>query len=192
MEQYYVYQYIREDNTPYYIGKGKDDRAWVSHRRANGAEIKPKDNSRIQIITENLTEKEAFDLETELIAKYGLKSEGGILVNMTYGGEGRSPGKELREHLSKKLKGKKKPPRTEDHKRNASIAQQGIPKPRTKEHQDAWTKSSTANWANNTERKKQVGAMGKANKGRKHTPEALEKKRVAMKAYWAQRKLLQS
>lgn len=130
MNIYYVYQYVREDQTPYYIGKGKDDRAWVSHRRLNGAEIKPKDKSRIQILTENLTEKEAFDLETELIAKYGLKSEGGILVNMTYGGEGRSPGKELREHLSKKLTGKKKPPRTEQHSINQSLAQKGIPKPK--------------------------------------------------------------
>ena len=59
--EYYVYQYIREDQTPYYIGKGKDDRAWRSHRRSNGAEIKPKDDIRIQLLTENLTEQEAWD-----------------------------------------------------------------------------------------------------------------------------------
>lgn len=192
MNIYYVYQYVREDQTPYYIGKGKNDRAWVSHRRSNGTEIKPKDNSRIQILKEGLTEKEAFDLETKLIKKYELKENGGLLVNMTYGGEGRTPGKELRENLSKKLTGKKKPPRTEEHKRNASLAQQGIPKPRSKEHQEAWNAASKANWANNTERKKQVRDMGKANKGRKHTPEALEKKRIAMKAIWAKKKELQS
>ena len=189
MNIYYVYQYVREDQTPYYIGKGKEDRAWKSHRRSNGAEIKPKDNNRIQILVENLTEQEAFDLETELITKYELKENGGMLVNMTYGGEGRTPGKEIRENLSKKLTGKKKPPRTEEHKKNLSESCKGVPKPRTKEHQDAWTAASTANWADNTERKKQVSDMGKANKGRKHTPEALEKKRVAMKAYWAKKKL---
>ena len=192
MNIYYVYQYVRDDQTPYYIGKGKDDRAWVSHRRSNGAEIKPKDNSRIQIIKENLTEQEAWDLETELIQKYELKENGGILVNMTYGGEGGEQSQELRERRSKALTGLKRPPRTEEHRKNLSESCKGVPKPRTKEHQDAWTASSAANWANNTERKKQVSAMGKANKGRKHTPEALEKKRVAMKAYWAQRKLLQS
>lgn len=118
MNIYYVYQYVRKDQTPYYIGKGKDDRAWASHRRSNGAEIKPNDKSKIQILVENLTEQEAFDLETELIEKYGLKSEGGILVNMTYGGEGRSPSKELRDHWSRVKKGIPKPPRTEEHKLN--------------------------------------------------------------------------
>jgi hypothetical protein len=192
MNIYYVYQYVRDDQTPYYIGKGKDDRAWKSHRRSNGAEIKPKDINRIQILTENLTEKEAWDLEIELIAKYGLKSEGGILVNMKEGGQGGTPSQEMRDHMSRIMTGRKKPPRTETHKKNLSESCQGVLKPRSKEHQDAWTAASTANWANNTERKKQVSAMGQTNKGRKHTPEALEKKRVAMKAYWAQRKLLQS
>jgi hypothetical protein len=133
MNIYYVYQYVREDQTPYYIGKGKDDRAWKSHRRSNGAEIKPKDINRIQILIENLSEQEAWDLETELIAKYGLKSEGGILVNMKEGGQGGTPSKELREHLSKILTGKKKPPRTEQHSINQSLAQKGIPKPKVSE-----------------------------------------------------------
>jgi len=122
MNIYYVYQYIREDQTPYYIGKGKDDRAWKSHRRSSGAEIKPKDNTRIQLLTENLTEQEAWDLEIELIAKYGLKSAGGILVNMTSGGEGGTPSQELREHWSKVKKGIPKPSRTEEHKKNHAKA----------------------------------------------------------------------
>ena len=90
---------------------------------------------------------------------------------MTYGGEGRTPGKQLREHLSKVLTGKKKPVRTDEHKANLSKSCKGVPKVRSKEHQDKWTAASTANWKNNTERKEKVSAMGKANKGRKHTPE---------------------
>jgi hypothetical protein len=122
MNIYYVYQYIREDQTPYYIGMGKDVRAWASHRRSNGAEIKPKDDIRIQLLTENLSEQEAWDLEIELIAKYGLKSAGGILVNMTYGGEGGTPSQEMKDHMSRILTGRKKPPRTEEHKRNHAKA----------------------------------------------------------------------
>lgn len=184
MKNYYVYQYIRKDNTPYYIGKGKLDRAWASHRRANGAELKPKDISKIQIIQENLSETEAFSLEEKLISYYGIKENGGILVNLTSGGEGRSPSKKVRKKISQKLKGLKRPPRTDEHKKNLSNATKGVPKPRSKQHQEAWTESSKKNWATNVERKNQVSLLGKSNKGRKHTPEVLEKKRLAMLKYW--------
>jgi hypothetical protein len=141
MSIYYVYQYIRKDQTPYYIGMGQGPRAWASHRRSNGAEIKPKDNTRIQLLTENLTEQEAWDLEIKLIAKYGLKSEGGILVNMTHGGEGGSPSQEMRDHLSKVLTGKKKPPRTEEHIRNhklAAVSRRGTSNSKTAQGLKEW------------------------------------------------------
>lgn len=105
MNIYYVYQYLRDDATPYYIGKGKHNRAWVSHRRSNGAELKPSDPNRICIIQENLTEEEAFNLEVVLIAKYGLKSEGGLLVNLLYGGQGYSPSPEMKKLHSERMKG---------------------------------------------------------------------------------------
>lgn len=89
MSNYYVYQYIREDGTPYYIGKGRNRRAWEPHRRANGSDMRPKDNTRIQLLTENLTEQEAWDLEDELILKYGRQDLGtGILANLSNGGRG--------------------------------------------------------------------------------------------------------
>ena len=61
---------------------------------------------------------------------------------MTYGGEGRTPGKELRDNLSKKLKGKKKPPRTDEHRRNQSLAQKGKPKPKVREGLKKWYASN--------------------------------------------------
>lgn len=83
---YYVYQYLRTDGTPYYIGKGKGNRAWSKGKH----EIKkPSDENRIILLRENLDEETAFKLESELIQLYGRKSNGtGILRNMTDGGEG--------------------------------------------------------------------------------------------------------
>ena len=83
---YYVYQYLRTDKTPYYIGKGKDYRAFQPHNVAV-----PIDINNIQFIVENVNEEYAFSLEKYLITLYGRKDNGtGILRNLTNGEEGNS------------------------------------------------------------------------------------------------------
>jgi hypothetical protein len=103
MNEYYTYAYLREDGTPYYIGKGKNDR--INKKRKN--EIKPpKDKSRIIFLKQNLNEEEAFKHEIYIISVFGRKDLGtGILHNRTNGGNGHSnPSLETRKKLSDSLK----------------------------------------------------------------------------------------
>ena len=84
---FYVYSYLREDLTPYYIGKGSGTRAWKKTRGEIG---KPTDETRIVILNYDLSEEESFYIESNLIEQYGRLDLGtGILRNKTNGGEGR-------------------------------------------------------------------------------------------------------
>lgn len=75
---------MREDGTPYYIGKGKGDRIHHPNHSVN----LPPQNRRI-FIKENLSENEAFSEEIKLISFYGRKDLGtGILRNKSEGGRG--------------------------------------------------------------------------------------------------------
>ena len=89
--KYYTYAYLREDGTPYYIGKGKDNRAWEQHRSNGRGVHTPKNPERIKILHHSLTEKQSFEYEIYYINFYGRKDLGtGILHNRTNGGEGSS------------------------------------------------------------------------------------------------------
>lgn len=124
MNKFYVYRYLREDRTPYYIGKGKDKRAYVNNRTIK----KPLDPTRIEIIKDQLSEREAFDLEIELIALHGRKDiSTGILRNLTNGGEGVSGRVDTTETIQKRVSKNKGKKRTAEQKHRMSLAQKGRP-----------------------------------------------------------------
>ena len=88
MNNYYTYAFLREDGTPYYIGKGHKGRIYDK----SGRPCKyPNDKSKVIILKKNLTEDEAFEHERYMIFIYGRKDlNEGILYNKSNGGEGAS------------------------------------------------------------------------------------------------------
>lgn len=83
-KRFYTYEYLRSDWTPYYVGKGKGNRAFSRHRFTSA----PKNPARIRI-QYWADEAEAFEMEKWYIRFWGRKDNGtGILRNLTDGGEG--------------------------------------------------------------------------------------------------------
>jgi molecular chaperone DnaK (HSP70) len=84
--RFYTYAYLREDRTPYYIGKGSGKRLY---KKGRGQIKPPKNKDRILILKKDITEEEAFKHEIYMIAVFGRKDLGtGILHNRTDGGDG--------------------------------------------------------------------------------------------------------
>ncbi len=157
---FYTYAYLREDKTPYYIGKGKGDRAY---KRSKNDLKPPKDKSRIILLKQNLSEDIAFKHEKYMISIFGRKDLGtGILHNKTDGGDGASgviQSKETRIKRSNSLKGI---PRSEEVK--LKIGEKNRGKTPSKETRD------------------KIGETHKGNKyweGREHTEESKGKMREA-------------
>jgi hypothetical protein len=86
MKQFYTYMWLREDGTPYYVGKGTGRRAYQKSGHCTARPSK----ERIVICPAG-SEAEAFEAEIAFIWFYGRKDLGtGILYNFTEGGDGQS------------------------------------------------------------------------------------------------------
>lgn len=111
-----VYLHLRKDtNNVFYVGKGLNSRpSDKNNRNRYWKNIVNKHGYLIDIVTDNLTENEAFSLEIELISKYSKEFK---LANMTSGGEGPSGFKHTKKSKDK-FSGKNHPmygKSSEDH-----------------------------------------------------------------------------
>ncbi|MEY3393663.1 MAG: Flavobacterium phage Fpv2 [Pseudomonadota bacterium] len=89
----YLYRHIRLDkNEPFYIGIGSD----ATYKRANSHfgrnkywhNIVAKTDYEVEILLDNITWDYALNKEIEFIELYGRRIDGGILSNLTKGGDG--------------------------------------------------------------------------------------------------------
>lgn len=87
-QEYYVYEwYIEGENVPFYVGKGKGNRAYVPHLDSFGnpypcQKIWDDNDCEVTILYDNLNEFEALSIEKQLIRGY--KSYGIALSNLSH------------------------------------------------------------------------------------------------------------
>jgi hypothetical protein len=87
----FLYRHIRLDkNEPFYIGIGSSKaRCYTKQtRNKHWHSVAKHTDYRVDVIFDDITIEEAKEKEKEFIALYGKKSNGGILVNVTDGGDG--------------------------------------------------------------------------------------------------------
>ena len=161
---FYVYLWLREDGTPYYVGKGHHGRA---NRAFSGCQHNvhcPQVLQRI-IVQDYISEDEAFDAERFFISFYGRKDLGtGRLRNRTDGGEGTAGlicTEERKRKISRANMGRKPTHyvRTEQHRHLLSTIHQGNKK-----------------------------AIGHGRPKGKHSPEEIAKRSIAIQKWWDRRR----
>ncbi len=125
MTAFYTYIWFRTDGSPYYVGKGQGDRAFVSRK----GHRPPKDVGLI-VLQPQPSEEAALAAETAIIAKYGRKDLGtGCLRNMSNGGVGGA----LTGMALEKMKANRNwQPLSLEHKQKIGKALRG--KPKSAEH----------------------------------------------------------
>ena len=132
---FYVYVIFRPNGVPCYVGKGKKDRWKRTLRYGKNIHLRrilesTHDRQLPTVIVRSyLTEPEAFQTEIAFIAALGREIHGGVLVNLTDGGEGPSGqifDPEVIERIVSKNRGRKRSPEVG---RAISAAKKGVPRP---------------------------------------------------------------
>ena len=175
---YYIYFHINPiKNEIFYVGKGKNNRAYDKNQRSRfWKNVVKKYGYIVDIFEMNLTEQEAFNREIFYIEEIGRKDLGtGPLVNMSKGGIGGSSrtgailSKNTKDKISKSHKGKIL---TEETKLKMSLSKIGKTSNKKGKKSSDETKKKLSNL--NTKEKNRMF-------GRKHTDESKKKMSEAAK-----------
>jgi len=181
---YYTYAYLREDGTPYYIGRGKDGRAYAAHK------ISKPSRERILFLKQELTYSESIDHEKYMIFVLGRKDLGtGILRNLTDGGEGvENLAPETRKRISEKRMGQvnRSGPHTLESRKKMSQSHTG--KKLTEEHKENIAKAMTGRELSESTKQKlreKRALQVPPTLGKKHSEETKQRMAEAARQRWA-------
>jgi hypothetical protein len=136
---FYVYIHKRlTDGKVFYVGKGKEKRAYSVRRSDWWKRVANKHGYIVEILFDNLSEQDAFQSEIDVIAE--LRNFNTPLVNMTVGGTGASGYRWTDEAKRKQSIIRSGTKLTESHKKQISETLSG--RPLTKEHSEKISKSN--------------------------------------------------
>jgi len=174
MKQFYVYIHKKPDGTPVYVGKGHGKRAYkLNGRNPHHQSVLDKYKDQIIIeVTNCANEKAAFDLEKSYIKQ--LRDQGYKLCNQTDGGEGVS-GFKLPDEIKERINAINRTKiRSEEFKSMVSAQWKGVKR----------GEPSLIHKQRNAEAKK----GNTFRRGAKHTPESIERMKIAQRAWREEKK----
>jgi hypothetical protein len=184
---YYTYAYLREDGTPYYIGRGKGDRAFAAHK------LPKPSKERIFFLKKDLSYSESVRHERYMIFVFGRKDIGtGILRNRTDGGEGvENLAPATRKAISDKRKGQinRTGPHTAEAREKMSKSHTG--KVLTEEHKKNIAKAVKGRVVKDSTKAKLRQTRAKQTPptlGQTRTPEQRARMSEAAKVRWAKQR----
>ena len=178
--EYYTYAYLREDGTPYYIGRGKHHSGYKYQRMSAKHTCSIPPQERRIILKDNLSKEQAIKHEEYMIDLFGLCCDKtGILRNCvrdSRGGsyEGRKLSEETKQKMSMSMKKRWESGLYDTEEYRNKISESNRKNPRVKQH---------------TEETKQK--QREASSGRPQSEKTKKKRSESIKKWWTERKLAQ-
>jgi hypothetical protein len=176
---YYTYAYLREDKTPYYIGRGKHHKGYKYHRMSAKHTCGVPPQERRLILKDNLSKEQAMKHEEYMIDLFGIVHDNtGILRNYvkdSCGGsyEGRKLSEETKQKMSLAMKKRWESGVYDTQEYKDKIAESNRQNPRVKKHSEQ------------TKEKQR-----KASTGRIQSEETKKKRSESIKKWWDDKKSL--